>query len=103
MTSSGRDRFVLKDVPPNILANFDERVLPRLRVNASPLLRVPVDRIPDRHTLVHEYLTDDFFQLVRKALSMQNRRKTLAACARAIADLHERDVVHLGAVAIAEH
>lgn len=96
MTRSGHDQFVLKDVPPSILANFDQRVLPRLRGNASPLLRLPVDKIPDRHTLVYEYLTDDLFQLVRKGFSMQDRRKILTASARAIADLHERDVVHLG-------
>ncbi|KAL1590755.1 hypothetical protein WHR41_00954 [Cladosporium halotolerans] len=92
---SGNDQFVLKDVPPNILATFDRRIFPLLCGRASPLLRLPIDRVPDRHTLVYDYLTDDLFQLVRKGLSMQHRRKILTACAQAIAELHERDVVHL--------
>lgn len=96
MIRSGHDQFVLKDVSPNILANFDRRIFPLLRERASRLLRLPVDRVPDRHTLVYEYLTDDLFQLVRKGFSMQDRRRILTASARAIADLHERDVVHLG-------
>lgn len=96
MIRSDHDQFVLKNVPPNILANFDPRIFPLLRERASRLLRLPADSVPDRHTLVYEYFTDDLLQLVRKGFSMQDRRKILTASARAIADLHERDVVHLG-------
>lgn len=87
---------MLKDIPKDILANFDERIRPRLEQNASPLLRLPIDRISDRRTLVYEFLTDDFLVLVRQGLSRQNRRKVLKATIEAIADLHSQDVVHLG-------
>ena len=87
---------MLKDIPKDILANFDERIRPRLEQNASPLLRLPIDKISDRRTLVYKFLTDDFLVLVRQGLSRQNRRKVLKATIEAIADLHSQDVVHLG-------
>jgi hypothetical protein len=87
---------VLKDIPKDILANFDERIRPRLEQNASPLLRLPIDKISDRRTLVYQFLTDDFLVLVRQGLSRQNRRKVLKATIEAIANLHSHDVVHLG-------
>lgn len=87
---------MLKDIPKDILANFDERIRPRLEQNASALLRLPIDTISGRRTLVYEYLTDDFLVLFRQGLSRQNRRKVLKATIEAIADLHSQDVVHLG-------
>lgn len=96
MSRSGQDKFVLKDIPKNILANFQQRILPCLREDASPLLRLPVDSFPDRNTLAYQFLTEDFLQLVRQNISMRNRWRILKACAQAIADLHDRDVVHLG-------
>jgi len=91
-----KNKFVLKDIPKDILANFDERICPRLREHASPLLRLPVDKISDRRTLVYKFMTNDFLQLVRQRLSLQDRRRVLKASIEAIADLHSRDVVHLG-------
>lgn len=87
---------MLKDVPKDILANFDERIRPQLEQDASPLLRLPTDRILNRRTLVYKFLTDDFLEVVRQGLSLQNRRKVLKASIEAIANLHSRDVVHLG-------
>ena len=58
------------------------------------------DRIADRRTLVHKYLDHDFLQLVRQALSLQNRRRALKAGIEAIAALHRRDMVHLGIIGL---
>ncbi|CZT20885.1 uncharacterized protein RCC_06745 [Ramularia collo-cygni] len=93
---SGRDTYLMKDVPINIFSHFKELILPRLSKQPSPLLRIPVDEIPDQHVLVYKYLTEDFLRLVQKEMSMQARRDVLRATLQAIADLHERDVVHLG-------
>ena len=60
------------------------------------MLRLPVDKISDRRTLVYEFMTKDFLQLVRQRLSLQDRRRVLKASIEAIADLHSRDIVHLG-------
>lgn len=83
-------------IPRDIPANFDERICPRLREQASPLLRLPTDKISDRPTLVYKSMTGDFLRLGRQRLSLQNRRRLLKTSIEAIADTHSRDVVHLG-------
>lgn len=46
--------------------------------------------------LVYEYLDDDFLSLVRKQIPMQARRQILKASLHGLADLHDKDIVHLG-------
>ncbi|PWY89494.1 putative calcium/calmodulin dependent protein kinase [Aspergillus sclerotioniger CBS 115572] len=89
----GRDRFVLKDIPKDIFDNFHERIQPQLP--ESPHIRSPCDTIPGQRILVYKYLTDDFLDLVKKGISLPTRKQILKASLRGIADLHERDVVHL--------
>lgn len=90
------EKFVLKDLPQNIFSNFNERIWPQLRQNPSPLLRLPIDTIPDRRTCVHQYLESDLLNFVRDNISMRDRRQILKSTLQAIAELHDRDVVHLG-------
>lgn len=88
--------FVLKEIPEDIDSNFHDRVWPRLRQNPSALLRLPLDAIPGRHVFVYRYVKRDLLRLVREKVSMRARRRILTATLRAIADLHDRDIVHLG-------
>lgn len=79
-----------------MLDQFDEEIYPQLRDNASPLLRLPVDRISDRSTLVYNFMTDHLLNFIRRKPSMETRRSILRTTIQAIADLHSRDIVHLG-------
>lgn len=76
------------------MSHFNEDLLPRLP--ECPNIRLPYDTIPNRETLVYRYLTDDFLTLVRKRPSIQARKQILKASLRGIAELHSRDIVHLG-------
>jgi len=55
-----------------------------------------VDTIPDQRIFVYEYLNDDFWDLVRNQIPVRARREILKATLRGIADMHDRDIVHLG-------
>jgi hypothetical protein len=86
----------VKDIPTAVFSGFTKDIWPQLRDRESPYLRLPWDTIPDQRILVYRYLDDDFLSLVKKQIPMQARRKVLKASLQGIADLHERDVVHLG-------
>lgn len=90
----GHDKFVLKDIPKEIYSSFNEHIRPRLRAHEN--LRLPSDIIPGKSIFVYKYLTDDFLSLVKQRLPKADRKKILKACLQGIAELHERDVVHLG-------
>jgi hypothetical protein len=92
----GHEQFVLKDIPVNIHSNFSEEIWPRLRQDPSASLRLPIDTTPGRRTFVYDYLKDDFLHLVKTNLSMGARRQILKTTLKAIAELHSRDIVHLG-------
>jgi serine/threonine protein kinase len=94
ISRSGRDKFVLKDIPKDIYTNFIERIKPQLP--ESPYIRLPCDTIPDHRILVYKYLTDNFLRLVRNGIPMQARKKILKHCLLGIAELHGRHIVHLG-------
>jgi serine/threonine protein kinase len=94
LARSGRDKFVLKDIPKNIYTNFIERIQPHLP--ESRYIRLPCDTSPDHRILVYKYLTDNFLRLVRNGIPMQARKKILEHCLLGIAELHERHIVHLG-------
>lgn len=87
---------MLKDIPESILSHFNERLWPRLCKDTSALLRLPFDTIPDQRIFVYKYLTDEFLCLVREQIPMQARRHILKVSLQAIAELHDRDIVHLG-------
>ncbi|KAM3415952.1 hypothetical protein BST61_g9442 [Cercospora zeina] len=89
-----QENFVLKDIPKNIASNFTERIWPQLQQTPSALLRVPIDTIPGRRTFVYQYMLHDFLHLVREKIPMHARRQILKSTLQAIADLHDRDVVH---------
>ncbi|KAL9127414.1 MAG: hypothetical protein Q9217_003710 [Psora testacea] len=93
LATYGQDKFVLKDIPKDIFSNFSKNIRPRLR--ESPYIRLPCDTIPDQRIFVYKYLNDDFLNLVRKQIPMQARKQILKASLQGIAELHDRDVVHL--------
>jgi hypothetical protein len=55
-----------------------------------------VDTIPDQRILVYQYLNDDFLSLVRNQIPVRARKEILKATLQGIADVHDRDIVHLG-------
>ncbi|KAI1200349.1 kinase domain-containing protein [Nemania serpens] len=93
LATSGNEKFVLKDIPKNIFSNFNEIVKPRLREH--PNIRLPSDTIRDQRIFAYRYLTDDFLSLVKKQISLRARKQILSATLRGIAELHDRDIVHL--------
>ncbi|KAK2809482.1 hypothetical protein FQN50_003750 [Emmonsiellopsis sp. PD_5] len=95
LATSGQDKFVLKDIPNAIFANFNEDIHPQLRESRSTYLRLPCDTIPDQNILVYKYFTSDFLSLVRKQVPIQARKQVLKASLQGIAELHSHDIVHL--------
>lgn len=86
--------YILKDVPASIFSNFKDIIQPQLP--ASRNIRVPTDQITDQHTLVYDYLTDDFFSLVKEGIALEAKKTILKAALKGLADLHAHHVVHLG-------
>ncbi|KAI8945849.1 kinase domain-containing protein [Xylaria longipes] len=93
LATSGSEKFVLKDIPKNIFSNFNENIQPRLREH--PNIRLPSDTIRDQRIFAYRYLTDDLLSLVKKQISRQARKQILKDGLRGIAELHDRDIVHL--------
>ncbi|KAJ9200660.1 hypothetical protein DTO021D3_2648 [Paecilomyces variotii] len=91
--TSGRDQFVLKDIPEAIFSNFNKEINHRLP--QSPYIRLPCDHIPGQRILVYQYLMDDFLKLVQKKIPARSRKKIIKDSLRGIAELHDRDIVHL--------
>jgi hypothetical protein len=91
---SGQDQFVLKDIPKDIFDNFYEKIWPQLQ--QCSFIRLPCDIIPGQRIFVYKYLTSDFLNLVKEGLPPRARKQILKASLRGIAELHDRDVVHLG-------
>jgi hypothetical protein len=91
---SGKDQFILKDIPHAIFSNFNEKIRPQLR--ESRYLRLPWDTIPGQRVFVYKYLTDDFLSLVRKQIPMRVTKQILKDSLRGIAELHDQHIVHLG-------
>ncbi|PIG85730.1 calcium/calmodulin dependent protein kinase [Aspergillus arachidicola] len=89
----GQDQFILKDTPKDIFSNFNEKI--RSQLVESPYIRLPWDNIPDERILVYRYLTDDFLNLVREGIPIHIRKQLLKASLRGIAELHDRQIVHL--------
>lgn len=75
-------------------SSFNEDIRPRLREHEN--LRLPSDTIPGKCIFVYKYLTDDFLSLVKQQMPMADRKHVLKACLQGIAELHDRDIVHLG-------
>ncbi|GAB7349967.1 hypothetical protein MBLNU459_g0656t1 [Dothideomycetes sp. NU459] len=88
-----QDRYILKDIPENIFANFNDTIRPRLP--ESPNIRLPFDHIPEKSIFVYRYLTDDFYSLVKKKINIHDKRKILKAALRALSEMHAKDIVHL--------
>ena len=93
-TRSQRKQFVLKDIPRAIHSNFDDLIRPHLV--ESRYLRLPCDRIPDQHIFVYEFLTESLLSFSRRSVPVNTRMQILQAALRGIAELHHRDIVHLG-------
>ena len=45
---------------------------------------------------MYKYLDDDFLSLVRNQIPLRARKEILKATLQGIADIHDRDIVHLG-------
>lgn len=67
----------------------------RLRNNASHV-RLPQDIIPDKSMFVFEYFTGHLLHLAQQDLSLQTRKRLLKEGLRAIAEMHDKDIVHTG-------
>ncbi|PSN69711.1 putative serine/threonine protein kinase [Corynespora cassiicola Philippines] len=93
LATSGRDKFVLKDIPQDIFSSFNEHIRTRLR--ESQYLRLPSDAIPDQRIFVYKYFTHEFLSLLRNKISMQARKQILKDSLRGIAELHDQDIVHI--------
>ncbi|KAI9651647.1 MAG: hypothetical protein M1831_000550 [Alyxoria varia] len=93
VASSGQEKFVLKNIPKEILSGFNESIWPRLR--GVQYVRLPWDTIPGQRIHVYKYLTGDFLSLVGKRIPRLARKQILKAALRGLAALHDRDVVHL--------
>ncbi|OAG38212.1 hypothetical protein AYO21_07545 [Fonsecaea monophora] len=93
LTTSGQEKFILKDVPPAMFSHFHESIWPQLR--GCQNIRLPVDTIQDQRVFVYKYLDDDFLDLVKKRIPIKARKEILKASLQGIVELHERDVVHL--------
>ncbi|RDK43510.1 hypothetical protein M752DRAFT_283201 [Aspergillus phoenicis ATCC 13157] len=65
----------------------------RLRNNASHV-RLPQDIIPDKSMFVFEYFTGHLLHLAQQDLSLQTRKRLLKEGLRAIAEMHDKDIVH---------
>ncbi|PYH34418.1 putative calcium/calmodulin dependent protein kinase [Aspergillus neoniger CBS 115656] len=93
LAKSGKDKFILKDIPRDIYDNFTVDIRPRLWKNSH--IRLPCDSIPGQRIFVYKYMTDDFLSLVKRGISTQSRKQILKASLLGIAELHEQHVVHL--------
>jgi tRNA A-37 threonylcarbamoyl transferase component Bud32 len=78
----------------NIFSAFNEDIRSRLPQPAR--IRVPLDEIPEQRAFVYEYLRDDFLGMVKDRIPMRARKEILKATLQGIAELHDRDIVHLG-------
>ncbi|KAI6878127.1 calcium/calmodulin dependent protein kinase [Hortaea werneckii] len=87
--------YVLKDVPEPIHDQFNQGIWTQLQHGSNKRLRLPIDTIPQRRIFVCEHLKSDFLNLLRQRPSLDARRRILRTSLEAIADLHERDIVHL--------
>lgn len=78
----------------NIFSAFNEDIRPRFPQTSC--IRIPQDEIPDQRVFVYEYLKDDFLEMVKDRIPMRARKEILKAALQGIAELHDRDIVHLG-------
>ncbi|GCB26354.1 2-hydroxyacid dehydrogenase homolog [Aspergillus awamori] len=90
--SAGDKRFILKYIHA---VNFEDLqdINNRLRNNASHV-RLPQDIIPDKSMFVFEYFTGHLLHLAQQDLSLQTRKRLLKEGLRAIAEMHDKDIVH---------
>ena len=87
-------QFVLKDIPSAIHSNYNDLVQPHLVDNRY--LRLPCDSIPSRNIFVYEYSVESLLSFSRRSVPVNTRMQILQAASRCIAELHSRDIVHLG-------
>lgn len=95
---SGQDQYVLKDIPQDILSSFNEKIQPQFY--ESPYIRLPSDSIPGQRILAYKYLTNNFLSLGRKQIPLRSRNMILPDCLQGIADLHDRQVIYFGNLAL---
>lgn len=87
-------QFVLKDIPIAIHSNFNDLIRPHLV--KSCYIRLPCDSIPSQHIFVYEHLTESLLSFSRRSVPVKTRMQILRAALMGIAELHNRDIVHLG-------
>lgn len=88
-------RYILKDLPKAYFNGFSKHILPRLKADSHPNIRLPCDTISNQRTIVYDYLTHDFLNLTRQGLTPQAKKQVLKGVLRGIAELHDKDIVHL--------
>lgn len=94
LATNGETRFILKDIPEPIFDRYNHEIQPNLP--KSRFIRVPLDVIPEQRIFVFKYLDLDLLSLARKGISDRNTKRILKDSLRGLAELHGRDVVHLG-------
>ena len=85
----------MKPVSESTLEHLQEF---RAEFEAHPRLRNYVDKIENESILVYEYLKTDLLTLVENypALPLIARKKILKEIANTLADMHEKNSIHLG-------
>ena len=85
----------MKDIPQSYHSNFTENTWPQLRQRQHPNIRLPLDTVPDERISVYKYLSHDLLELARTSLGSHSRKRILKATLQGLAELHDRDIVHL--------
>jgi len=84
----------MKDIPELIFDRYNHEIQSNLP--KSRFIRVPLDVVPEKRIFVFKYLDSDLLSLVRKGIPDRNAKRILKDSLRGLAELHGRDIVHLG-------
>jgi serine/threonine protein kinase len=95
LSSCDKTPYVVKPVSESILEHLQEF---RAEFESHPRLRIHVDKIEDESILVYEYFKTDLLALVENypPLPLTARKKILKKIATALAEMHEKNWIHLG-------
>lgn len=66
------------------------------QIKDCPCVRQPLDSVPDRRILVFEYLAHHLLDFAQQDIGIKQTKIVLWSVLRALAALHERNIVHTG-------
>ncbi|KAK2766244.1 hypothetical protein FQN54_007761 [Arachnomyces sp. PD_36] len=91
LANTGDRKFVLKYIHP---INFEDLQDVNNKLHGANHVRLPQDTIPEKSMFVFDYFTDNLLRLAQKDLALDVRKRILKDALRAIAELHDQDIVH---------